>query len=204
MSGRRATGALDSGTNRAVSAMAARPIGMLIQNTPRQPTVSTSTPPRTGPSASDRPHAPPQAPIAFRTFGPVSERVGNDRHRHWVEHGPADRLHHAERDQPAQSRGQAAQPGAAVNTARPIWKTRRQANPVGGRAGQHEQAGQDQDVAVDGPLQAETSACRSADDRRRDVDERTVQADDEQARAAYDQHEHAAPAAEFWQRYHPE
>ena len=63
-SGRRGRGARDSGTNRAVSAMAARPTGMFTQNVPRQPTESTSRPPTTGPSAMDRPYAPPQTPIA--------------------------------------------------------------------------------------------------------------------------------------------
>ena len=42
-SGRRATAAFDSGTKRAVSAIAASPIGTLIQKIARQPTDSTSS-----------------------------------------------------------------------------------------------------------------------------------------------------------------
>ena len=63
-SGRRGRAARDSGTKRAVSAMAARPTGMFTQNVPRQPMESTSSPPTTGPSAMDRPYPPPQTPIA--------------------------------------------------------------------------------------------------------------------------------------------
>ena len=61
---RRARGARDSGTNRAVSAIAARPIGMLMRNTARQLN-GTSTPPSTGPRARLTPNTAPQIPIAL-------------------------------------------------------------------------------------------------------------------------------------------
>ena len=64
--------AFESGTNSAVRAMAARPTGMFAQKIPRQPTVPTSTPPRTGPSAMDKPNTPSQTPIArARSARPV-------------------------------------------------------------------------------------------------------------------------------------
>ena len=64
--------ALDSGTNRAVSTSAAIPAGMFTQNTPRQPTVSTSAPPSTGPIAMLSPNTPPHTPIArARSAGSV-------------------------------------------------------------------------------------------------------------------------------------
>ena len=61
--------------------MAAMPTGMLIQKTPRQPTETTSAPPMTGPTASDRPNTEPHRPIAFaRSAGvgvrPVARRPG--------------------------------------------------------------------------------------------------------------------------------
>src|SRR5580704_3069405 len=63
-SARRDRGAFESGTNSAVSEMAARPTGMLAQKIPRQPTAPTSTPPSTGPSAMDSPNTPSQTPMA--------------------------------------------------------------------------------------------------------------------------------------------
>ena len=75
-SARRDRGALESGTNSAVSEMAARPTGMLAQKIPRQPTAPTSIPPRTGPSAMDRPNTPSQTPIArARSARPVKVLV---------------------------------------------------------------------------------------------------------------------------------
>ena len=61
---RRACAARDSGTASAVATMAAIPIGMLTQKMPRHPTVATSTPPSTGPSAMLRPNTAPQTPSA--------------------------------------------------------------------------------------------------------------------------------------------
>ncbi len=61
----RARGALDSGTNNAVAAIAVTPTGMLTQKMLRQPTELTSSPPATGPSAMLRPTTPPQIPIAW-------------------------------------------------------------------------------------------------------------------------------------------
>jgi hypothetical protein len=72
-SARRDSGALDSGTNSAVSEMAARPTGIFAQKMPRQPTVPTSTPPSTGPSAMDRPNTPSHTPMArARSARPVN------------------------------------------------------------------------------------------------------------------------------------
>lgn len=53
-----------SGTNSAVSTMAALQIGRLIQKTDRQPTSSISMPPTIGPSAIEMPTTPPQMPSA--------------------------------------------------------------------------------------------------------------------------------------------
>ena len=75
-SARRDRGALESGTNSAVSEMAAKPTGILAQKIPRQPTAPTSTPPSTGPRAMDRPNTPSQTPIArARSAGPVKVLV---------------------------------------------------------------------------------------------------------------------------------
>ena len=61
----RARGARDSGTNRAVSTMAAMPTGRFTQKMPRQPTVSTSSPPTTGPRPMLMPTTADHTPIAL-------------------------------------------------------------------------------------------------------------------------------------------
>src|SRR5260370_1161233 len=87
------------------------------------------------------------------TFGPVGEGVGDDGHRHRDEHGPAVRLHHPERDQPAQAGRQAAQPRSRGEHRKADLEDPAAADPVGGRAGQHQETGEHERVAVDGPLQ---------------------------------------------------
>jgi hypothetical protein len=63
-SNRRGCGALDSGTKRRVSAIAARPSGRFIRKIHSQPTEETSAPPRMGPSAIEAPNTAPQTPTA--------------------------------------------------------------------------------------------------------------------------------------------
>lgn len=60
----RGRGARDSGTKRAASGSAARPIGTFSQNTDRHPAVWTRTPPRIGPAAMLTPTTPPHTPMA--------------------------------------------------------------------------------------------------------------------------------------------
>src|ERR1700722_12200527 len=62
---RRAVVALDSGTDTWVKAMAAIPIGMLIQKIARQLTALTRKPPSTGPSARLSPNTAAQMPNAL-------------------------------------------------------------------------------------------------------------------------------------------
>ena len=138
-------------------------------------------------------------------FGAVGERVGDDRHRNRVEHGPADRLHHPERDQPAQPGRQTAQPRADREHGQSGLERSSASDPVGGRAGQHQQAGQHERVGVYGPLQPGHRGVQvPPDGGQRDVDDGAIQADDKQAEAADDEHERAPTAAELWQRYHPD
>ena len=119
----RFTAARDSGTYRAVSAMAAMPTGMLIQKTPRQPTESTSAPPMTGPSATDRPNVEPQKPIAFaRSAGSVNVLVTIAIATGLSMDPPTACSARNAISQPRLgAREQASEP--RVNTARPTWKT---------------------------------------------------------------------------------
>ena len=86
--------------------IAATPTGMFTQNTPRQPTESTSAPPMTGPVATEMPNVDPQKPIALaRSFGSVNVLVTID-----IATGlsidPPTACSRAERDQGAQAGGE--------------------------------------------------------------------------------------------------
>src|ERR1700748_2103855 len=106
---RRDRGARESGTNSAVSETAASPTGMFAQKMPRQPTIPTSTPPSTGPSAMDRPYTPAHTRVARGALGGAGEVFLVDAERRGVEHRAADALQDPEADQPAQAGCQAAQ-----------------------------------------------------------------------------------------------
>ncbi len=119
----RFTAARDSGTYRAVSAMAAMPTGMLIQKTPRQPAESTSAPPMTGPSATDRPKTEPQKPIALaRSAGSVNVLVTIAIATGLSMDPPiACRARNATSQPRLGAREQASEP--RVKTTRPTWNT---------------------------------------------------------------------------------
>ena len=153
-SNRRARGAFDSGTKSAVRTIAAMPTGMLTQKMLRQPTVLTSTPPTTGPSAMLRPTTPPQIPIALaRSRRSVNVFVMIDIATGLSIDPPTActirnatsaprlgaRLHSSE---PTREQRQAGLEGAPA------------ADPVGRRPGEHQQAGDHQRVGSDDPLQA--------------------------------------------------
>src|SRR5882757_3106464 len=75
MSNGRGFGARDS-ERRLVPSNTSSPIGTFTQKTLRQPSVSTSNPPRTGPAAVDNPLVAPQMPTAWaRDRGSVNVLV---------------------------------------------------------------------------------------------------------------------------------
>ena len=73
-SGRRARAARDSGTNSAVSTIAASPIGTLIQKIARQSTASIRAPPTSGPRPMRQPDHPAPHADGLRTLARVGER----------------------------------------------------------------------------------------------------------------------------------
>src|SRR5581483_1809352 len=76
---RRGLSAFDSGTSQRESESAATPIGMFTQKIERQPIVSVSAPPRTGPAAALAPKVPPHTPYAkARCFASVKTLVINE------------------------------------------------------------------------------------------------------------------------------
>ena len=121
----RACGAFDSGTNRWVAAMAAIPMGTLIQKMDRQPAELTSKPPSTGPSARLTPTTDPQMPTA-RARSPRSVKVltmidiatGLS-----IEPPTACRARKATRAPSPGATPQSSEPSEKI--ASPIWNTRR-------------------------------------------------------------------------------
>ena len=108
-----------------MSTSAAIPTGMFTQNTPRQSTASTSTPPSTGPIAMLSPNTPPHTPIArARSAGSVKVLVMIDIATGLSIDPPTACSIRNATSQPS--------PGAtlhssepSVNTASPAWKVRR-------------------------------------------------------------------------------
>ena len=122
---RRGRAARDSGTNSAASTIAASPTGMLTQKMPRQPTLSVSTPPSTGPSAMDRPKTPPQTPMArARSRGSVKVLAMIDTATGFIIEPPtACSMRNATSQPRSGARLHSREP--RVNVASPIWKIRR-------------------------------------------------------------------------------
>ena len=111
------------------------------------------------------------------------------------EHRAADPLQDPEADQPAEARGQAAQPRAEGEQRQADLEDRPAADSVGEGTGEHEQGGQRDGVRGDHPLQAGHAGVQvAADGRQPDHHDRVVQADHEEAQAADGQHDGAARA----------
>jgi len=150
-------------------------------------------------AAEDRPQGQAQAehraPDAQGpgALAPVGDRIRDDRQGHRVEHGAAHGLHDPEQHEPSQAGGDTAQQRAEGEQAEPELEDPAPAEPVRGRAGEHQQAGQDERVGVDGPLQAADRGVQvSLDRRQRDVHDGGVEAHDQQAQAADGQDEPSA------------
>ena len=98
---------------------------MFTQKIPRQPTVSTSAPPTSGPRAMLMPTTPPQTPIArARSAGLVKVFVMMDMATGLSIEPPTACIIRNSTSQPSPgARLQSSEP--SVNVARPVWKVRR-------------------------------------------------------------------------------
>ena len=116
---------LDSGTNSAVSRIAAAQMGRLIQKTERQPIVSISSPPTIGPSDIEIPTTAPQAPSArARSTRPVKICEMMDSATGLSIDPPIPCRNRAPMSASMDgARLHASEPIA--NSARPVWNTRR-------------------------------------------------------------------------------
>jgi hypothetical protein len=120
----------------------------------------------------------------------LGEDVGDDRHRDRVQHRAADRLDHAEGDQPAEPGGDRAESRADREGDQADLEGAPPAEPVAGRSGQHQEAGDHQRVGVDRPLgTGDRGAEVLLDRRQRDVQDRHVEPDDQHAHAADREHQ---------------
>ena len=148
--------------------------GRLIRKIARQPTVSISQPPSTGPIAAAIAPAGAQKPTARLRARPSKLAPSN---------GQAVRQHHrrgealqgARGDQPAEAGGDGAGGRAGGEERRCHHQQAPLAVAIAERAAEQQQRAQRQQVAVDHPLQRVGLAVQAAADRRQpDVDHRAV------------------------------
>jgi hypothetical protein len=140
-------------------------------------------------SDADTRNATPDADGAS-TFARFGEDIGDDRHRHRIEHRAADRLHHAKGDKPPDRRCEAAQQRSTDEDREPGLEDAAAADTVCGRARQQQETREHDHIGVDGPLQSrDRNAEVLADRRQGDVDDRGVHADDQQAHTADTEHQ---------------
>ena len=127
-SNRRARVARDSGTNSRVRTIAATTIGTLTQKIACQPTPSTSTPPRIGPSASARPDIEPKTPMALARAAGSGNVVATIAIATGLSIVPptACSARAAISHSMLGARPHSSEP--SPNVASPIWKTRRRPN----------------------------------------------------------------------------
>ena len=173
------------------------PIGTLIQKIDRQPRRVRE---RTADHRPERHRDPDDAaPDAdrLRTLTRIGEDVADDRHRDRVEHRAAHALKGAEGDQPAGRGRGAAQERADREEPEPDREDALAPDPVGDGAAQDQQRRQHDRVRVDDPLELRQRRIQVAVDRRqRDVDDRVVQRDQQDAHAADREHLHPATAGQ--------
>ena len=129
-------------------------------------------------------------PDRLRPLARILEGVADDRHRHRVEHRAGGALKHAEGDQPADPRREAAGQRRGGEQREAELEHAGAAEAIRGRAAQHEQAREHHRVGGGRPLQRRDRRAEVAPDRRqRDVDDRHVHPHDQQAHAADREHE---------------
>ena len=164
----------------------------------RHPTEVTSTPPTTGPRAMETPTTAPQIPTAWaRSRGMVKVFVMIDMATGFSIEPPIG-LDHAKDDERAEVGGEAAEQRPGGEGAQPDDEGPPPPEAIGGRAGDHQEAGQHQRVRVHRPLEPRQRRVEvPADGGEGDVDDGDVDADDEQAHAADGEDPDAPPPAQL-------
>ena len=183
---RRGCGARDSGTNSAVSTIAARPIGTLTRKIARQPTASTSAPPSTGPSAMQMPNiAAPHADRPRALARVLERRCATIDIATGLSIAPP--IACSTRNAISSSRLGARRTAATRARTAPGRSGTRAAGRAGPRSSRTASAGSPAPACRRRSSTAarDSAECKSSVDRRqRDVDDRRVEPDDEQAHRA--------------------
>jgi hypothetical protein len=126
----------------------------------------------------------PDADSPGAGFG-VMEGIGNDGERHGVEHGGAEPLHCAEGDECLDGGRGAAEDRTGGEQDEAGLKDPATPNAVRDGAGEHEEAGDDQGIGVEDPLELREAGTEVAlNGRQRDVHDGDIHADHEQAGTA--------------------
>ena len=187
-SSRGAEGSFDSGTSQRPAVSAATTNGRLTRKTAFQLACSIRQPPATGPMAMPSPETPAHDADRLRALV-GGEDGGDDRQRRGHDERAADAHEGAGGDQHLRRGGERGQAGAEAEDGEADREAALAAEAVAERAGGEQQAGEDEHVGVDDPLQLGAGAPRSLLERgERDVEDGVVEPDHEQRRGEDDEH----------------
>ena len=146
-----------------------------------------------GEARGGRPHRDRLGPLA-----PVAEDGRDDRERRRHDQRAADAHQRAGSDQLAGRAGERRECGAGAEDDQSCAEREPPAEAVGEAAGGEQQAGEDEHVRVDDPLElARGRVQRALEGRQRDVEDRVVERDHEQTETEHRESPPAAPMEGF-------
>ena len=187
MSSRGAAGSLDSGTSQWPASSAAATNGRLTRKTAFQLACSISQPPATGPMAMPRPDTPAHTPIAFARSSAGKTAVMIDSVEGMMK-APPTPIRARVAISIAGEVASAERPEPRPKTARPKRERPLAAEAVAESTRGEQQAGEDEHVRVDDPLQLGAGCAEVVLQRgERDVEDGVVEPDDEQRRGEDDE-----------------
>ncbi len=188
----RATGSFESGRSRAPATIASTVSGTLTMKIDPHQKWSSRTPPTTGPSATPSPAVAGPDADRQRALAGVGEDGDQQRERRGHDERGARAHHRAGRDQPVDAARVGGRERGDAEHREPAQQRAAAPVAVPERAGQEQQPREHERVGVDHPLQLGHVRVEVTHERgERDVDDRVVDDDREQARA---QHAQRRPA----------
>ena len=183
----------------AISTRATATTGTLIISTEPHQKCSSSQPPVTGPRATARPAVAAHTAIADGPLLGDGEDVDEDRQRGREHQRRADAHRGPPADQGVGRAGGRAEGGERGEQGQAAHQHPLAPDAVAEAAGGHQQAGEDEDVGVDDPLQLAGRGAELGGQRRQgDVDDRAVEHDDEHRRAQHAEDQPAAAVGGPW------
>src|SRR5215211_1640518 len=191
---RRPTGSRDSGTRRGPRTTASTHSGTLTMKIEPHQKWSSRTPPATGPSATPRPAVAAQMPTAVARSRSSGEHADEQRQRRGHDERGARAHQRAAGDQGLDAAGERGRRRRQPEHDQPGEQRAPAPVAVPERAGREQQSREHERVGVDHPLQlADVRVELSHQGGERDVDDRVVDDDHEQARAEHAEREPARP-----------